>query len=120
MSDCEILDRQCVYRGDTLKLNYTIKEDGVPVNITGSEFRLTVRDSPPPTDDTSDVDAKFTSLAVVTDPLNGVFDFNITPEQNTIDPFDYTYDVQWKNADGDIQTLGTGIYEITADITRSE
>ena len=114
------LDTQNLFRGDTLKLNYQIKEDGVNINITGSEFRLTVRDAKASTSDTTDTDAKFTSLAVITDPLNGLFEFNITPEQNTIDPFDYTYDIQWKNADGDIQTFGTSKYIVEFDVTRSE
>lgn len=117
---CQVLEAQRIFRGDTLKLQYTFKEDGVILDITGWEVKLTVRLTPAPTSDTTDVDAILTSLADIPVGTDGIANFNITPEQNTIDPTEYKYDVQYKNVDGDIRTVGTGRYIVDFDVTRSE
>ena len=117
---CNILEPLCVFRGDTTKLQYTFKEDGVVLDITGWEVRLTVRLVPALTTDTTDTDAKFTTLADIPVGTDGIANFTITSENNTIDPADYKYDVQYKNVDGDIQTVGKGKYTVEGDVTRSE
>lgn len=109
-----------ITRSDSLKFTMNFTSDGSPVDLTGAEIRLTVRINSPKTDVTDDTEAKISSLAVITDAVGGVADFNITPSETDIDPLDYLYDIQYKDSTGFTRTINPKplLFRVIGDITR--
>lgn len=109
-------------RGDSRLISISIfQSDGVtPFNLTGCEVWFTVNAS---SNNTSDTDAsavialKNTSIA---NPTLGVATIQIT-NANTQDiaPGTYYYDVQLKDASGNITSLAQNQFIVIADVTRS-
>jgi len=118
MATCTGIIPRTIFRSDTYSFPVTFKEDGVPINITDWEIRFTVRTSAPSTDTTDDSNAVISSLAVITDAINGEAQFTITPTETDIDPIEYVYDIQYKTEVGVTRTLGTSTFTVEADITR--
>jgi hypothetical protein len=107
----------CRKRGDTFPFQLTIKdENGVVIDITGDTFLLTVDPSPTPT---GSGDNLFQLTGVLTDPVNGVVEFQPSAIQADQTPQTYYYDVQQTEAvSGDIRTILYGEWQVVQDITK--
>ncbi|MCG6410397.1 phage baseplate upper protein [Vibrio fluvialis] len=113
-----------IYRGDTPKYRYKltdIDENGVekPIDITGYQIDAHVRYSP----DSHEI--WFTLPIVKTDPLNGVFEWQITKEASqqllepgAITPDTAVYDIQITLGDN-VYTFLFGSFSVIRDITRT-
>lgn len=109
-------------RGDSRLISVSIfQPDGVtPFNLTGCEVFFTVNANPNNTadNDTSAVIALKNST--ITNPTLGIANIQIS-NVNTQDiaPATYYYDVQLKDANGNITSLAQNQFIIIPDVTRS-
>ena len=107
-------------RGDTRVINITcVQSDGVtPINLTGAKVYFTVNASNSPTDDTGAAFQKVTTTH--TAPTLGQTSITIAnADTQTLAPGNYYYDVQLKDAAGNITSLKQDVFTINADIGRS-
>lgn len=112
---CPLEINLCFSRGDTPVFSFTLKEDGSPIDITGSSFLLTVDPSPAPTGSGDNLFQLTGSIPVGTD---GVVQFQATAMQMDLAPGVYFYDVQWTDAASAIRTIIAGEFEIRQDVTK--
>lgn len=107
-------------RGDTRIITINcFQSDGVtPINLTGATVTFTLNsDSAPTTDGTAALQKIVTTH---TSPLLGITSITITnTDTQNIAPGDYYYDVQVKDASGNITSLKKDIFTINPDITRA-
>lgn len=103
-----------IYRGDSFPLNYTLKDKvtGLPIDITGWSFKLTVSSVKDPVDDTT---KKFSVDATLTDPDNGKFSF-LPTEENNSEIGKFFFDIQYTNPSGHKRTIEKDKYTISQDI----
>lgn len=107
-------------RGDTRVININcFQPDGVtPLNLTGATVYFTVNSNQSPTDDTSAAFQKSTTSH--TAPLLGQTSITIaSADTQSLTPGVYWYDVQIKDASGNITSLKQAEFDINADITRT-
>lgn len=103
-------------RGDSYADEFTItyKETGVPVNLAGCTFLLSLDTLASPPDGTTQV---YQLTGVVSDPTKGVVGFSPTTTQ--ADKVGYYYfDVQMTDATGAVRTIASGRYVYKQDITK--
>jgi len=117
---CDLTQREMI-RGDSDVFTVTFKDStGTPIDITGWEVRYTVRENYAETSIVSDTNAAISSLATITIGTDGVAEFNVTPSQTQIDPKEYRYDIQYKDALGVIKSIPSGILVVSSDVTRDQ
>lgn len=107
-------------RGDTRVININcFQSDGVtPLDLTSAKVYFTVNSSNAPVDDTGIAFQKTTTLH--TAPTLGQTSITVLPTDTTsLTPGTYYYDVQVKDAAGNITSLKQDTFVIKADITRS-
>lgn len=114
-----------VYRGDDYSstLTLTNSDTGAAIDITEYEFRLTVRTK----DSLSDLDSQSEDSSSVinkvitehTDPTNGLTTISIDNDETNIAGGWYVYDIQMKDANGNITTILKGEFEVLNDVTRA-
>lgn len=107
-------------RGDTRVINIScLQSDGVtPLNLTGAKVYFTVNSSNNPTDDSGAAFQKTTTTH--TAPLLGQTSITVTnADTQTLTPGTYYYDVQIKDATGNITSLKQDVFIVNADIGRS-
>ena len=104
------------YRGDTSPDQFTVRKDGVVVDITGCTFKMTVNSEKDPTDTTAQL---FTVDGTIVSAVNGQVDFSPDATQADQTPGDYFYDVQMTTGAGVIQTIDKGRYRFVQDITKA-
>ena len=104
-------------RGDTYAEEKEVisATTGLPMNISGYSFLLTVDPAEKPTDDANNV---FQVTGVITDATNGLVEFAPSPAQADRYPGVYFYDIQMTDGDGRIRTIETGKYTVEQDITK--
>ena len=103
-------------RGDTYadELTITSSSTGLPVNITGYSFLLTVDTRQNPTDETTQV---YQLTGAIISGVNGRVEF--APSDAQADHVgDYYYDVQMLDGAGRKRTIASGKYKYTQDITK--
>lgn len=109
----------CVTRGDTRPFTFTLQLAGVPINITGSTFVLSIDTQPEPPDATTLVLALTGTLIT---PASGIVGFQFSTANWTgppaIGPGDYFFDLQWTDSTGAITTAAKGGFEIKQDISK--
>lgn len=103
-----------INRGDTETITLVIKEEGIPLNITGFKCYLTVKKKLSDPDSQAIITKDWTMHS---NPLQGETFIKLLPQDTTKLPGKYYYDVQLKKPDGDIQSIQYGICEIRADVT---
>lgn len=97
---CSNPSMETLYRGNTRNFTVTIKQDGVPVDITGDTVEMTLKEK---IDDAVPVLEK---TAVLTDPVNGVAQFTITSAESTAFSIrTYRMEVTWVKAGGERFTV---------------
>lgn len=107
-------------RGDSRNIVVTfLQSDGVtPINLTGGKVYFTVNSSNAPTDDSSAVIAK--TVTSFSAPTSGVATISLTnTDTQNITPGTYYYDVQLKDASGNVVSSKQATFTVIADITRS-
>lgn len=103
------------YRGDTYPIRVEVKEDGEPLDIAGSTFKLTVHDKRNPVAEP----AEFELTGVIVPPSSdGVVEFSPTALQADGTPDTYYYDVEMTTSGGAILTLGKAKYTVIQDVTK--
>lgn len=104
------------YRGDTAPDQFTIKRDGVVLDITSCTFALTVNSLKDPVDITTQL---FSLAGTVTSGTLGQVQFSPDATQADQLPGDYFYDVQMVDTTGAKRTVDKGRYRFRQDITKS-
>lgn len=105
-------------RGDTYADEFTIKSaaTGLPLNITGYTFTLTVDPSKEPADATSNL---YALTGTILDAANGRVEFAPTALQADQPIGTYYYDVQMVDGAGRKRTIVAGKYVYKQDITKA-
>ncbi len=106
------------YRGDSypLELSLKNKSDGLPIDITGYTFVMTVDTKSSPPDDTTKV---FSTPGVISgDPTLGKVTFTPSPANTSIAPAGYYYDIQMTDAGGNIRTIAKFKFKVVQDISK--
>lgn len=111
-------DLKSFARGDDWTLKFTFTDtDGVPINITGYTFWMTLKSDPDAVDPGS---AQVTATSGSPDAANGILYVTIPKAQtNSLTPGTYNYDLQQKDASNNVQTVLLGKVKVAKDITRS-
>jgi len=105
------------YRGDTYADEITITgSDGLPLDITGYVFVMTVDPSKSPTDETNNI---MQINGVILDAANGLVEFAPTATDVDQTPRNYYYDIQMTDTSGRKRTIDSGKYTIVQDITKA-
>lgn len=108
-----------VIRGDTRTVNLTFLEsDGsTPINLSGGTVYFTVNSSSDPSNDSS---VAFQKIADnFTDAAEGQHTFTLTHADTNIEPGNYWYDAQFKDAVGNYTSSYRGKFIVQSDITRT-
>lgn len=109
-------------RGDSRLISISIfQSDGVtPFNLTGCEVFFTVNANSNNTSDNDSSAIIALKNSTITNPTLGVANIQIS-NVNTQDiaPGTYYYDVQLKDANGNITSLAQNQFLVIADVTRS-
>lgn len=105
-------------RGDTFPDRFAIKKesDGLPLDITGYSFLLTVDPEKYPIDNSNNL---FQITGVIVDAANGIVEFAPSAVQADQTPNVYYYDAQLTDQSGRIRTFDRGKYKIIQDITKN-
>ncbi len=108
-----------IFRGDdrTILINFTLKGTSTPFDITGFKLYFTVKNS------SKDADTSAIITKTQTSHINaaqGQSSFALSNTDTEIDPKNYYYDIQAKDASDKIITILKGNFNILADITRSK
>ena len=109
-------------RGDSRLISVSIfQSDGItPFNLTGCEVWFTVNANSNNTADNDTSAVISIKNAAITNPTLGVATLQITNAMTQdIPPGTYYYDVQLKDASGNITSLQQNQFLIVADVTRS-
>lgn len=101
-------------RGDTYPMSFVVKSEGVPLDITDSEFWLTVDPSKAPTDDTNNL---FALEGQIMNPLGGLVTFAVS-ESEADHVGNYFYDLQMIDPAGIVRTIQAGKFNFVQDITK--
>lgn len=104
-------------RGDTYADERVIidKDTGLPIDITGWTFLLTVDPSNEPTDSANNI---MQITGVITDAAGGVVEFAPSALQADSAPGAYWFDIEYTDATSRKRTIETGRYVIQQDITK--
>lgn len=117
LSICPVVVDMCIVRGDSTPFSFTlVDETGVPFDITGGVFLLTVDPQEEPTDALGNLFQL--SGAVVAPGTNGQVQFSPTVPQTDKPPGEYFYDVQLTTPATTIRTIIKGKFTIQQDITK--
>ncbi len=105
-------------RGDTYADEYTLKSKGtgLPINITGYAFTLTVDPSAAPADASNNL---FSLAGTIVDAAAGRVEFAPSALQADQAPGTYYFDVQMVDGAGRVRTVDAGKYKFVQDITKS-
>jgi len=105
------------YRADSYPIELTVTDlNGVPIDVTGCSFKLTVNSSKIPTDETSQIFQVVGVLDFV--PSTGKVYFTPSTANTNQPPAKYYYDIQMTSPNGNIRTLVKDEFKITQDITK--
>lgn len=104
-----------IRQGDSFAMNFQIKNKCQPVDLTGAEMLMQVRDE--------NNNLMFTLSGTDVDVKNGKMVLLFTPTQTSIPVGDYVTDIQITTADGSVNTIfpadvnQIGTFRITDQVT---
>ena len=104
-----------IYKRDTVNIDITVKDSaGSVVDITGYTFFFTVKAA----DTDADANALITKdVTSHTDAANGETRIALTPTDTNVATGNHYYDIQMKDASGNITTITADRFYVTQDIT---
>lgn len=103
-----------VRKGDSFDMVFQMKADGRPMDLTGCEVRMNVKDGNI---------LKFSKSGEMFEPTQGKFRIKLNPSDTNIAVGEYKTDVQIKLKNGDIHTIypedvnRVAVFKVTADVT---
>jgi hypothetical protein len=105
-------------KGDTFDaVDFVVKINTIPVNLTGAVIKMQLRQDP--YDQTTAPALSLTSVAnagiTITEPTLGKFKIN--SQIINIDVFQYSYDIQITLASGVVKTYVTGLFNVVIDVS---
>lgn len=114
-------------RGEKKIWQFTLTENGSPVNLASASIRFALRDNWPESSVTSDASAilqKSTASGsgiVITDGANGVFELTIShADTNTLTPKSYYFGIEYiPNGDTEPRGVPPDTLQIGYDVVRS-
>ena len=102
-------------KGDTFKaINFTLDEDGTPVDLTGASIRMMVKLNATDTNFALEVSTSSGGM-LITDAANGAFTFE--EQIIDIDAAKYVYDIEITDTNGNVNTYIKGSWHILQDVT---
>ena len=111
-------EKLTIIRGDSQSIDVVFEDDaGVKLNLTGKTVFFTVKEQ----SDISANDDKALikkTITVHSDPTNGKTTIVLAPTDTNLEPANYVYDLQVKDAGGDIMSTEKSYLEIILDVTR--
>lgn len=110
----------CLRRGDYKAWNLTFAKNGSALDISDTDFWITIKEN----EEDADVDAvlqKKITFPADADSLNGIGTLELLKtDTDSLDPtIRYYYDMQWVNGSGEPITTAAGRVKVLPDITRS-
>ena len=104
-----------VIRRDDVSLTVTITdEDNNALNINGATVYFTVKENRFDSDDDAVISKEVTSHE---DPTAGITKISLTQADTDLTPRSYFFDVQVKDSDDKIRSIGYGLIRVQQDIT---
>lgn len=105
-------------RGDTYADEITVKSKatGLPINITGYTFKLTVD---PKKDPLTADNNLFSITGTILNPIAGTVEFAPSEPQSDQVPGTYYYDIEMIDGAGRVRTIELDKYVFTQDITKT-
>ncbi len=106
----------CISRGDTTPWTFTIQDStGAAIDISGFSYLLTVDPNEEPTDAVNNL---FQLTGTLTDPTNGVVEFELSAVEADQTPAEYFFDLQQTDGASKVRTIAKGVFEFMQDITK--
>lgn len=106
-----------IIRGDDVTISATITDkDGNAVDLTGAKAYLTVKNERSDSDDDALIQK---TTEVHSEATDGETGFDLTDEDTDIAEGKYYYDLQIKDSDGKIRSVGYGTIKVIQDITKT-
>ena len=102
-------------RGDTFADRFTLKQDGVALDVTGASFLMSVNTEKAPADNANQL---YQLTGTIVDAAGGVVEFAPSAVQADQTPAGYFYDVQMTDSGGAKRTLVAGKLKVVQDITK--
>lgn len=110
-----------IVRGDDRNYQIAIKDSSnVAIDITDCVVFFTVKKIPTTSHPTDDNAVIKKVISVHDDAVNGLTSVYLSKVDTKIDPRDYAYDVQYKDADDNITSSGVGVFTVTPEVTEAE
>lgn len=105
-------------RGDSRTINVPyLSSSGTALDLTGATVFFTVNATDSPTDDTAAVISK--TITSISNPTLGIATISLTnADTQNITPGEYYYDVQVKDAAGNVTSSKRDKFIIISDVTR--
>lgn len=111
-------DLDAFVRGDDWILKLNITSDGVPLDITGYSYWLTLKSDIKANDDVAELQVQISPT--VENAPNGIIYIKASSTlTSTLSPGSYFYDIQQVNLAGEVQTLMMGKVKVVRDVTRT-
>lgn len=106
-----------IIRGDSLVINLTCKEaDGTPFDLTGYSIYFTAKSALDTNDDTAAAIQK--TIVSINNPSAGLVSIELSPADMDVAPGEYFYDIQFKDANGNVNSLQADKMIVIPDVTR--
>ena len=104
-------------RGDTFPFSFVIKDsDGVVVDISGFDYKLSVDTNEEPTNELTQV---FKLTGVVPTGTDGVVTFTLSTGEADQSPSTYFFDLEQTDAATKIRTVAKGEWNVAQDVTKT-
>lgn len=112
-----------MYRGDTFLIKLGLKEDGQPIDITNSTLWFTVKDNVNDLDSQALIQKTTSDGITILNAQLGYISVRINPQDTDVldikETKTFYWDLQYQNANGDIQTLFFGRLLVKQAVTKS-
>ena len=104
-----------IIKGDTTSISVTFTDsDGAAIDITGTTIFFTVKNDTGKDDTYAVIQKNVTSHS---DPTNGITAIPLSSTETNVKAGTYSWDLQIKYSNGDIQSITPGTCNIVQDIT---
>ncbi len=109
------------YAGDTMRIELAIKEEGVPVDLTGYDLKFTAKKNAKDADNAIGAIQKSLGDGIeVIDAANGEILITIDPDDTTDNTETVTYFIDLQMSfSGEVVTVFNGTLTVNADITQT-
>jgi hypothetical protein len=104
-------------KGDTFsEVAFEIKKNGTAINLTGATIRMQLRKQFSDTSAALSLTSVSSAGITITTAASGLFKINA--QIIDIEVFNYSYDIQFTLASGEVRTYVKGSFNVTPEVTR--